>query len=132
MYSILVLVVWRSLLLVMLCIKCLDILFESIKFSLINIFSYRNINNDLVSHDIAVSDMFQELVTRAVRPHVWQVLFVQFILVETIFVQPHSVQRCFRPTLDLSNLLSSKTYNRPFCFCLILVHFLFMSKKNKS
>ena len=48
-------------------------------------------------------------------------LIVQFILVQTVFVQPHFVQRCFRPTLDLSDLLSFKTYNRPFCFCPILV-----------
>ena len=31
------------------------------------------------------------------------------------------VHSCFRPILFLSNLLSSKTYNRPFCFCPILV-----------
>ena len=38
----------------------------------------------------------------------------------------------FRPTLDLSNLLSSKTYIRPFCFRPILVHFLFMSIKKQK
>ena len=31
------------------------------------------------------------------------------------------VQSCFRPILFSSNLLSSKTYDRPFCFCPILV-----------
>ena len=41
------------------------------------------------------------------------------------------VQCCFRPAMDLSNLLSSKTYIRPFCFRPILVHFLFYKKKQK-
>ena len=54
-------------------------------------------------------------------------LFVQFV-----FVRPVFVQRCFRPTLDSSNLLSSMTYIRPICFRPILFHFLFLSKNTKT
>ena len=53
--------------------------------------------------------------------------FVQFIFVEPVFIQ-----RCFRPTLDPSNLLSSMTYICPICFHPILVPFLFLSKNTRA
>ena len=65
-----------------------------------------------ICYNICIHDFLQYMV---------DLIFAHFILFQTVFVHPHFVHHYFGPTLDLSILLSSKTYNRSFCFCPILV-----------
>ena len=84
-----------------------------------------------ITYCILCCDYYLELVSY-IRCQKYLCGLVDPLFVQPVFIQPVFVQPCFRPTLDLSNSLSSMTYIRPICFRPILVHFLFLSKKTEA